>query len=185
MDRNPAPQPRNNWNMPTALAVAACLALIGLGAAGGYLVAEQGQTVAARDWVSDIAEYHGVYASQKRHLVEVPAAESAHIKTWLTAQVGTPFDIPDLQSVGLQFQGARLLVAAGKPAGQLMYTDASGRVVALCFVASARPATDGVQTRDTDGFQLRSWDVSGARYVLIAPKDFTDISAIVQAARST
>ncbi len=182
--RDPAPHVKPAWALPNWAAIAASVALLALGGAGGFIAGQREQITASRDWVSDIAEYHAVYAAQKRHLVEVPASEAAHIKTWLTAQVGTPFEIPDLAALGLEFQGARLLVAAGKPVGQLMYLDTGGRVVALCFVASDTPASDEVQVRDANGFQMRSWGVSGARYVLIGPQDLLDLSAIVKAAQA-
>lgn len=169
---------------PAWAAIAASVALLAIGAGGGFLAGQRTEVVAARDWIEDVAEYHAVYAAQSRHLVEVPASESDHIKTWLTAQVGAPFDIPDLAAAGLEFQGARLLVAAGKPVGQLMYRDAEGQVVALCFVASDKPATDDIEERQANGFQMRLWGKPGARFVLIAPEGMPDLTSIAETAKA-
>jgi anti-sigma factor RsiW len=169
---------------PYWAAIAASLVLLTVGAGGGFLAAKQSEIAAPRDWVEDIAEYHGVYAAQSRHLVEVPASESDHIKTWLTAQVGTPFEIPDLSGSGLEFQGARLLVAAGKPVGQLMYRDAGGQVVALCFVASDKPPATEIQSLSSNGFQMRVWGRAGARFVLIGPESMTGLSEIAKSAQT-
>lgn len=165
-------------------AIAASLALLALGGGGGYVLAQKGDVVAERDWIEDIAEYHGVYAAQSRHLVEVPATERDHIKTWLTAQVGTPFQIPDLTGQGLEFRGARLLVAAGKPVGQLMYSDPGGQVVALCFVASDKPPATDILSRAANGFQMRVWGTTGARFVLIGPEGLPGLSDIAKAAQA-
>lgn len=184
IDRAPPPAAPQQRGLPAWAAIAASLAFLAVGAGGGYLAGQRAQTEVARDWVADVAEYHAVYATQSRHLVEVPASDSDHIRTWLTAQVGTPFEIPDLAAEGLEFQGARLLVAAGKPVGQLMYRNAQGEVVALCFVASDKPATDDIQARDANGFQIRVWGKPGARFVLIGPEGLPDLSTIAQAARA-
>jgi anti-sigma factor RsiW len=175
-----APGPRP----PRWRALAASLALIAFGAAGGYLAARIGQPAPRVDWVADVAQYHAVYARQKVHLVEVPATEAAHIRTWLTDQVGVPFQIPDLTAEGLTFQGARLLVAAGRPVGQLMYTDASGGVVALCFIASDLPPPAAPESRRADGFDMVVWGKDGARFLLIGPEGYRDFPEIAAAARS-
>lgn len=132
-------------------------------------------------WLSDIADYHAVYAGQQRHLVEVPASEADHIETWLTATIGAQVTIPDLTDQGLTFQGARLLVAAGKPVSQLMYTDALGRVVALCQIQTAQPRS-GFADSQAEAFHLVSWGGSDANFVIIGDKDRTDLTEIAQSA---
>ncbi len=184
IDKAPVQVAEQKWRLPHWAAIAASLALLAIGAGGGYVAGQRTEAVAARDWIEDVAEYHAVYSAQSRHLVEVPASDSDHIQKWLTAQVGTPFAIPDLAAEGLEFQGARLLVAAGKPVGQLMYRNADGQVIALCFVASDRPASDDIQTRQANGFQMRVWGKPGARFVLIGPDGMPDMSDIALAAKS-
>lgn len=154
-----------------------------LGAAGGYLTARsQGQDIAAAPgWLSDIADYHRVYAAQERHLVEVPAAEKDHIQTWLSATLGAQVQVPDLSAHGLEFQGARLLVAAGKPVSQLMYLDANQRVVALCQIVTPAPR-DGFATQTIGAFEMVSWGGENANFVIVGDQDRSDLSAIAQTA---
>ncbi|MEO1746235.1 MAG: anti-sigma factor, partial [Pseudomonadota bacterium] len=132
-------------------------------------------------WLTDIADYHAVYANQVRHLVEVPASEADHIQTWLTATVGADVKIPDLSDHGLSFQGARLLVAAGKPVSQLMFTDADDRVVALCMIRTDKPA-DATVDRVIGDFELVSWGGAEANFVMVGDADRSDLSAIVETA---
>lgn len=178
---NTAAPPRSRFWLASATAV---LALF-VGLAGGVFLGKSsmqpaGQTqVAARGWLDDIAAYHRVYAAQKRHLVEVPASEAAHIEAWLTSSVGTLVEIPDLTARGLTFEGGRLLVAAGKPVAQLIYTDATGAVVALCAIQTATPL-EGLANRRVDGFDMVSWGAGTANFVLIGDQGRADLTQIAQ-----
>ncbi|MEO9823057.1 MAG: anti-sigma factor [Paracoccaceae bacterium] len=176
-------------NTPTApkstgwlTAIAACAALL-IGGAGGYFTgASQGTQVAAGpSWLADIADYHRVYSGQKRHLVEVGADEADHIQTWLSASIGAEVRIPDLSSFGLTFQGARLLVAAGKPVSQLMYLDAQGRVVALCQIGTETPRT-GFGEQTINAFDMVSWGGDGANFVIVGDTGRGDLDQIALAA---
>jgi anti-sigma factor RsiW len=174
------PPARARW----LAAVATVLALmIGLGA--GYLggLNQSQQVAVAPGWLEDIADYHRVYAGQKRHLVEVGADEADHIQTWLTNTVGAQVLIPDLAAEGLEFRGARLLVAAGKPVAQLMYTDPEGAVVALCLIQSETPR-DGFATRSINAFEMVSWGGTDANFVIVGDEGREDLQAIAEAAAS-
>ncbi len=163
-------------------AIAACLALI-IGGAGGYLAGSTNNTqlASAPGWLEDIADYHRVYAGQERHLVEVAASEADHIETWLTKTVGARVKIPDLSQHGLTFRGARLLVAAGKPVSQLMFTDELGQVVALCLIQTDTPA-DGFTQRTIDGFEMISWGGANANFVIVGDEGRADLKEIAQTA---
>jgi len=168
----------NRW----LAAAAAALALM-VGGVGGYVAGtnETQQVAAAPSWLSDIADYHRVYAGQKRHLVEVPAAEADHIETWLSNTVGAPVRIADLSAQGLTFQGGRLLVAAGKPVAQLMYTDAQDRVVALCLIQTTAEAS-GISPRTLGGFEMVTWGNGSANFVVVGDEGRSDLDAIARAA---
>ncbi len=180
------PAPANLSTPPTGrkwwVAAVALLAL-GIGSFGGYMtgVTQDTQVSAAPDWLADIADYHRVYAGQTRHLVEVGADEAEHIRTWLTNTVGAPVPTPDLSEHGLTFEGGRLLVAAGRPVAQLMYTDADGGVVALCLIATQTPR-DGFASRTIGDFDLISWGADGANYVIVGDQGRPDLEAIAETA---
>lgn len=165
--------------------LAAGLALFIFGGAGGYLLKDQiapaGTVVASAGWLSDIADYHAVYAGQQRHLVEVAADESEHIKKWLGATVGVAFSIPDLAGFGLTFEGGRLLVANGKPVAQLMYRQSDGTVIALCLQSSMNGDTalaPAFNQQTIRGFDFVSWKRNGAAYVVIGPGGQPDLAGI-------
>jgi anti-sigma factor RsiW len=180
VSENPAvPKVRPIWG-----ALAAGLVVFAFGGVGGYALKGQNTPVQATGWLAQIADYHGVYASQGRHLVEVGADESAHIETWLGDTIGTEFKIPVLTSFGLTFEGGRLLVANGKPVAQLMYRQADGTVIALCLQRSNRENVgEPVFNQQTiKGFDFVSWSERGADYVVIGPAGQPDLGAIAAAA---
>lgn len=179
----PEPVAAAQW-LPFARVFAASLALVAFGAAGGYLAAtwSTASPDTANGWLADIADYHRVYAVEKRHLVEVEASEKAHLETWLTKVVGVQVKAPDLTAQGLTFEGGRLLVAASKPVAQLMYRRADGSVVALCMIESG-VGGDGTFAEATIGnSRLVSWKEDGSAYVVVGALTDATLADIAKAA---
>ncbi|MCK8464467.1 anti-sigma factor [Aliiroseovarius sp. S1339] len=165
------------------LTTATAIIALAIGGLFGYLggAAQNAQLASTPDWLASVAEYHTVYAGQKRHLVEVGADEAEHIQAWLSKSVGSDVRIPDLSDQGLTFQGARLLVASGKPVAQLMYTDANERVVALCQIKSSKPLGEFVE-RNINSFDMVTWGAANANFVVIGDEGQHDLNRIAQAA---
>ena len=166
--------------------LAAGLVVLTLGGVGGYALKSQmtPPAVQTTGWLAAIADYHAVYASQGRHLVEVTADEADHIEAWLGQTIGANFTIPDLTSFGLTFEGGRLLVANAKPVAQLMYRRADGTVLALCLQRSNKsPDAETVFNEKTiKGFDFVTWTAGGADYVVIGPEGQPDLNAIAAVA---
>ncbi|MEM9320179.1 MAG: zf-HC2 domain-containing protein [Pseudomonadota bacterium] len=179
------PAPPTAQRRAGPLVAAAAVLALAIGGAGGFLLGQGAgpgtEVAAARGWLDDIADYHAVYANQVRHLVEVPAEEADHIETWLSATLGSAVSVPDLSAEGLSFEGARLLVAAGRPVAQLIYTDAEGAVIALCQITSATPATD-VASRTIGAFDLVTFGNDEANFVVISDQGRGDLQTIAAAA---
>lgn len=172
--------------LPGWLAIAASVGFLAVGGLGGYSLGtgSQPQVVATAGWLTEIAAYHGVYETQQRHLVEVAADETPHIETWLGNTTGVPFSVPDLAGNGLDFQGARLLVAGGLPVAQLIYTDADGAVFALCLKQAKAPEDKAFTAETVDGFSMVSWRSGGADYVVVGP-DGADLSEMAEVASTS
>lgn len=153
--------------------MAAGIALLIAGGIGGFVFHEANQpeiTVAqTTGWLHHVADYHGIYAQQKRHLVEVGASEADHIVGWLSKTTGLPFSIPDITNTGFEFQGARLLVVKGKPVAQLMYKDQAGSVVAICFQSNSGTMMGSGELKSStiNGFDIVSWSKGNGQYLVI------------------
>ncbi|WP_020590601.1 anti-sigma factor family protein [Kiloniella laminariae] len=181
--------PARTSSLPRWGMIAASLALFVLGGTSGYFLKDQRTSfntgsnivVANAGWLAQIADYHAVYSGQKRHLVEVAATESDHLQKWLGTTVGASFSIPDLTKFGLTFEGGRLLVANGKPVGQLMYRQADGTVIALCLqkgTTDSKTSNSGFKEQTIKGFDFVSWNANGANYVVIGPGGLPNLSDI-------
>lgn len=171
--------------------IAASVALLCAGVVGGYFVrdyipstnAPNMQVSAEQNWINEIANYHAIYAKQKRHLVEVKDTGDNHIDAWLSKSLGHNFNVPDLSASGLNFEGARLLVVSGKPVAQLIYTTPNGEIVALCVQKSTRSLSAGTKTPapindSINGFDFFYWEHNGSDLVLVGDKGFKDFDPL-------
>jgi anti-sigma factor RsiW len=131
-----------------------------------------------------VAQYHRVYAGEKRHLVEVAAAETPHIESWLGKRLDMPLVVPDLTAQGLKFEGARMLVINGQPVAQLIYTPPDGRALALCVIRSPKedkPLTASQQ----DDLHLVDWRTKGYGFVVVGWEDDARMRAIAEVAQKS
>lgn len=172
-------------------AIAASIALLAIGSVGGYLIKDYISNTSIitakvsneQNWINEIADYHAVYAKQKRHLVEVKASDKDHLTKWLSKSLRHDFNVPDFSSKGLTFEGARLLVVGGKPVAQLIYTSHSAEVVALCLRGSPSTHSEIKPKAINDsinGFDLFYWEHEGADLVLIGKQGFGDFSPLAK-----
>jgi anti-sigma factor RsiW len=69
-----------------------------------------------------------VYASDVRHPVEVGADQEAHLATWLGKRMNiADMKVPNLQTLGFQLVGGRLLPVNGTPGALFMYENDGGQ----------------------------------------------------------
>ena len=87
-----------------------------------------------------------VYAPEKRHAVEVDAAEADHLSAWLSNRMGFSLPIPRLGDLGFELVGGRLLAGEHAPVALLMYENAQGRRIVLC-VRNDLPPGEGAPMR--------------------------------------
>jgi len=123
------------------LAAAASVAGLLIGLAGGWLLNDRlsADRPATAELAGRAAAAYLVYAPEKRHPVEVSAADSDHLKAWLSNRLGMTFRLPRLSELGFELVGGRLMAGNDTPAALLMYEDAQGRRLVL-YVSKDLPA---------------------------------------------
>ncbi|WP_296002598.1 anti-sigma factor [Rugamonas sp.] len=74
---------------------------------------------------------YAVYTPEVRHPVEVGADQQEHLVAWLSKRLGAPLRPPQLQRLGYELMGGRLLPGQSGPVAQFMYHDAGGQRLTL------------------------------------------------------
>ena len=87
--------------------------------------------MAQHEFVRQASFAHAVYLPEKRHPVEVTAAEQDHLVQWLSKRLGKPLKVPKLSALGYELVGGRLLPGDIGARAQFMFQDAQGQRITL------------------------------------------------------
>lgn len=161
---NLVPQ-RSQLRLRKMVAIAATLVVAVLSFAAGSYVGRSAQPSQMDELLEEVSAYHGVFARETDHLVEVPASRSSELAAWLGDRLGRKLNIPDLSSAGLTFAGGRMLVVNGRPVAQLLYTQPGQIPLGVC-ITRASDASSGLKVAKQRGLDL-AWWVEGAYAYLI------------------
>ncbi len=147
-----------SWRTRPYMHMAAGLAMLLLGGLGGWYAAGGGSmSIRNMVLVEEAIAAHQIFTAEKRHPVEVAAAEKDHLQSWLSKRVGTPIKVPDLTAEGLTFLGGRLLVADDRPAAQLMYEDAAKKRITVFLIANPAHTETGVRVEQKGDLVACYW----------------------------
>jgi anti-sigma factor RsiW len=154
--------PRLFWR-----ALAAVVILVA-GGVGGFMLARVnwGSAISGESVADRAIAAHILYASEKRHVVEVGTDEKDHLVGWLSKRVGIRLIAPDFSGAGFELMGGRLLPAAHKPAAQLMYQDRSGARVSLYVVRDPGSHETSFRLLKEDGARAFYWLDNGCGYAV-------------------
>ncbi len=121
-------------------AMAAGLALLLVGAGGGFLAAHVApappQPGATTSVAQEASAAYRTFVVEAVHPVEVDASREAHLLGWLSKRLGRPLTAPDLTRFGYRLMGGRLLPGGQGAAAQLMYESGAGQRLTLYVAAS-------------------------------------------------
>ena len=87
--------------------------------------------MAQHEFVRQASFAHAVYMPEKRHPVEVTAAEQDHLVQWLSKRLGKPLKVPKLSALGYELVGGRLLPGDVGARAQFMFQDSQGQRITL------------------------------------------------------
>jgi anti-sigma factor RsiW len=181
--RGGAPLPSRRWGI--GLAAAAALFGIVIGSGGTYLGigrfvpartgAGQQLAAAANDiFLDNAAGYYKLTVNAGDNmLIDVPASNdnSAALQK-ISQSLPQQVRLPDLKPWGLSFRGARLIVADGRPAAELVYVTDNKAIGPLTLVIGATKVPDIAPTIDhREGVNLLYWRHHGRAYALVGRAD--------------
>lgn len=153
-------------------------AYLGVGklAPGGIAGKQPALETAAVDnvWLDNAAGYFKLLASAgDNRLIDVPATGDPREALQKIGQsVPQEVRLPDLKPWGLTFRGARLVVAEGRPAAQLVYTTDNKAIGPLTLIIGSSKEADIPPTlaRRQD-VNLLYWRHQGRAYALVGQTD--------------
>ncbi|MDN5781932.1 MAG: anti-sigma factor [Luteimonas sp.] len=152
------------------LALCASLVLaIGLGGVGGWQ-AKSARMAAAAPPMDDAVAAYRIFATDRMRPVEMDASHGSELQAWLSARLGRPMSLPDLQPYGFALLGGRMLATPDGAAAMLMYQDAAGRRISFYVRPSTRFA-DARGSRSDDGLALRYWYRNGYGFAVVGRAD--------------
>ena len=161
-------QARNRTVRKAWLQAAAAVALLLIGASGGWgwrdalIEKEMDRNIA---FANRAAGAHRMFAREVRHAVEVKANEVTHLVKWLSKRLGNPLRAPDLERAGYQLVGGRLLPDLGKSAAQFMYEDSAKRRVTV-YIRAYRGKDIAFRFLDDAGTATFYWIEAPFAYAL-------------------
>lgn len=145
------------------------------------------QAASPPGFARDAAVAHAVYSPEKRHPVEVDAADEAHLVQWLSRRMGRELKIPRLTAQGYELVGGRLLPGDSGARAQFMFQNAAGVRVTLYLGAVTAPSTS--QNTHETAFSYSKegpvpgfyWVDQGFGYALSGPLDRDALMALALA----
>lgn len=109
---------------------------------------------------------HVVFSPEVRHPVEVTAAQEIHLVKWLSKRLNRKLTIPNLNPIGYDLVGGRLLSAQVGPAAQFMYENKSGNRLTLYVIE--KPSEDtAFQFFEKNNIKVFSWNDTNMGFAIV------------------
>ncbi len=176
---------RRGWWMRLPVAASICglllggsVAYLGVGklAPGGLGGKQPAVEQAAADnlWLDNAAGYFKLFVSAgDGGLIDVPATgDPREALQKISQSLPQEMRLPDLKPWGLSFRGARLVVAEGRPAAQLVYTTDNKAIGPLTLIIGSSKEPDIAPTlAKRQDVNLLYWRHQGRAYALVGQTD--------------
>ena len=170
------------------LTAASVLLALAVGGTAGWMVHAPGGPTRAALAMSLLEQLglasHVVYAADKRHPIEVPAADRDHLAQWLSNRLSRGVAPPALDALGYRLIGGRLLATEhGGAAALFMYENAQGQRLSLVLRPMARDLHAARADMRQGAVNGCAWIADGIGYAVVAslPDDELDlVSDLVQ-----
>ncbi len=159
---------RRQIRVQTFRNIAAGVALMLVGGAGGWFAHSLGPVQPASTLTLAAAAAHLTFAADVRHPVEVTAAQESHLVQWLSNRLGRPLRVPDLAKLGFRLMGGRLLPGAAAPAAQFMFDDAQGTRLTVYIRSDLDDRETSFRVVEQDGLAGFYWVDQGFGYAVMA-----------------
>jgi anti-sigma factor RsiW len=181
---------RSGWSLDGwAMRAAAGFAILAVGAVLGFGAARyaDGDGVAPTLRASlpvEAQTAYAVYVAEKRHVVEVAAADVDHMTQWLSNKMKTKVRPPDLAKLGWTLLGGRLLPSHDGPACLFIYEDKGGRRIMVYLVSNANNEGTTIQVSDRNGVRSIYWLEGPLGYALTGNLERSELMPIADVVKA-
>jgi anti-sigma factor RsiW len=170
-----APRPRFGWlELAAGLVVGAIVA-----GAAVWTAAGRGERVTAEDWRTAVIEYAELYSQETFAFPNPEAGIATKQLQAVGGKVGLDLTPESIAIPGLAYKIAINFVFAGKPLGEIAYTDDKGDPVLFCILASGNGAPSP-RVEKRDGFSTASWSRDGRSYMVAARQPENRVAELAQ-----
>lgn len=173
-----ARQRRSQWTQIAALGL-----VLALGLAGGWGL--RTTTLPAPDSPTGLMqtaiEAHRLFVPQPIHPVEVAAAETGHLTTWLSNTLDRRLVMPDLSGLGYALVGGRILPTSAGPAAQIMYQTATGTRITLLLTSKRADQPLAERYDLKDGISALYWANEAVTCTVVGELGEQEMQTIVRA----
>lgn len=150
--------------------IAATIVIFALGGGAGWLARSNTPAPEPENFAANAMSAHKIFAAERRHAVEVPSNQEAHLVKWLSKRLGVTLKAPDLTSAGFVLMGGRLLADGPLPAAQFMYQrDDKTRMTVYVRAAANNSKNTAFRFEDNNGIGAFYWVDAKYAYALVAP----------------
>jgi anti-sigma factor RsiW len=175
---------RHRRRIPWRFAASIVLAL-GMGGVGGWNLHSSREVsgVGINALAREAAASYKVYAADQTRPVEMPAAESAQLVSWISRRLERPIALPNLDQAGYHFIGGRLVATEHGPAGLFLYDDARGTRIAMLVRPMSVEKNTPMSAHKRDGVAGYAWSEQGLGYSVMAASSVPDIHPVADEVR--
>lgn len=165
--------------------IAAAVALLVSGAGAGWVARglDGGPQNGMSALVQEASNSFATFASDRGRPVELRAADSTELVSWMSSRLKAKITAPDLAASGYRFMGGRIVPTAHGPAGMFMYDDDHGQRLVMLM----RPMTTSQDTPMSEHEMGRiggvAWARGGMGYSLVgdaSPKDIHPLADVIR-----
>jgi anti-sigma factor RsiW len=118
------------------------------------------------DFLGGALQSHKIFTPEKRHPVEIAAADQGHLLEWLSKRLAYPMALPDLQPLGLSLVGGRMLTGPRGPAAFFVFEGTDGERITLYCARLGTMPDEQPRVMRADGFTTVYWLDDGIGFAL-------------------
>src|SRR5690606_32247223 len=141
----------------------------------------QSQRAQTDGLIAEARDIYLTYVREVRHPAEVGANEREHLVNWLGNRIETQFTAPELEALGFELVGGRLLPVAGAPGAMLMYENDQGDRATILLARNSGARDTAFQFSSGKGVNSFRWVDGPLAYAI---SGFLDRPALEEISRA-